>query len=179
MSNRLLETLKQTRRVHTPSVPRSPVLPSPLRGRGVRGDASSPRPRGGEGSGVRGMRWNYWSDRLHAYSAATVWRGVARTVVSRRAWRTHFRVASGRLNRRATHLWKPYAPANPNGVKDNSLGRLAPGSVEIMVSQALKGRQKGGERVASESRSPVLPSPITPRSGWPRQVLRSRLTPSS
>jgi hypothetical protein len=30
---------------------------------------------------------------------------------------------------------------NPNGVKDNSLGRLAPGSVEITVGQALKGRQ--------------------------------------
>jgi hypothetical protein len=35
------------------------------------------------------------------------------------------------------------APPNPNGVKENSLGRLAPGSVEIMVGQALKGRQKG------------------------------------
>jgi hypothetical protein len=40
------------------------------------------------------------------------------------------------------------AGSNPNAVKENSLGRLAPGSVGVSVGQALKGRQNGG-RVAS------------------------------
>ena len=74
--------------------------------------------------------------------------------------RMHFRVALSRLNRRATQRWKPYAPANPNGVKENSLGRLAPGSVEIMVGQALKDRRKveNSRKRATQPGTPLAPA---------------------
>ena len=49
--------------------------------------------------------------------------------------------------------------SNPNGVKENSLGRLAPGSVEIMVGQSPEGAAEGVKqpRACYAAQSPVGP----------------------